>query len=172
MAGGLSRTAGSPVSQAALCSILVAPAMLVGDEVARLWRRAVDTIVSRHLELFSSIWPDLWLPVTRISAWGAWIIVGLVAGLLALGGARLILRRPVSQPWAVIGAVLLVWSLVRLTVFDWTVMHRFQVAPLRLGQPMQLAPRPITGTVGFLAGLALGLGGASLVRRRHRSDNA
>src|SRR5262245_20451074 len=74
-----------PLGAAAVCSLLVWPAWLLGDEAARWFRWLVDRVVSRSDVLFSLATSDAgFYAIASGRAWGSWIAYGLVAGLAAM----------------------------------------------------------------------------------------
>jgi hypothetical protein len=146
-----------PLAAAAMCALLTLPARLPGDEAARAFRRLIDLAISRSDLVFGLVTrSDLAYAVARHGqAWGAWIVYGLVTGLIAMGATRLLAGR--AQAWSVVALVLGVWALVRL-VWNWDLALQFALTPvLPGGPPARYGPWPYAGSLGYLAGFALGL---------------
>src|SRR5215470_7626175 len=101
-----------PLGAAALCSLLVWPAWLLGDEAARWFRWLVDRVVSRSDVLFSFAMSDTgFYAVASGRAWGSWIVYGLVAGLAAMLVTRWLAGRALS--WLSVALVLAIWLPIR-----------------------------------------------------------
>src|SRR5260370_39708598 len=74
-----------PLGAAAVCSLLVWPACLLGDEAARAFRWLVDRAVRRSDVLFSLTGSDAGFhAIASARAWGSWIVYGLATGLAAM----------------------------------------------------------------------------------------
>src|SRR5215470_1909497 len=143
-----------PLGAAALCSLLVWPAWLLGDEAARWFRWLVDRVVSRSDVLFSFAMSDTgFYAVASGRAWGSWIVYGLVAGLAAMLVTRWLAGQALS--WLSIALVLAIWLGIRL-VWDWDVDDSFLLAGSR-SRVAAYSPGPYAGSLGFFVGFSAAL---------------
>jgi len=150
-----------PLGAAALCSLLVAPAWLLGDEAARWSRWLVDRVVSRSDYLFSMAMSDTgFCAISFGRAWGSWIVYGLVAGLAAMLVTRWLAGRALS--WLSVALVLAIWLGIRL-VWDWDADDSFLLAGSRSRMvgyspgSAAYAPGPYDGSLGFFVGFFVAL---------------
>lgn len=143
-----------PLGAAAVCSLLVWPAWLLGDEAARALRWLVDRAVSRSDVLFSLTGSDAGFhAVASARAWGSWIVYGLATGLAAMLVTRWLAGRALS--WLSVALVLAIWLGIRL-VWDWDADDRFLLARSR-SQMSAYSPWPYAGSLGFFVGFSAAL---------------
>lgn len=140
-----------------LCALLAAPARVLGHEAAQAFRRLVDHIVSRSDTLFdyASSSESAADTIRSIQAWGAWVLYGLVAGLLAMAATRVLTRRPAG--WVAIGATLAIWLAVYALIWRWDEELRFISAGSSLAEGVLFGAWPYAGSFGWFGGFALGL---------------
>jgi len=150
-----------PLGAAAVCSLLVWPAWLLGDEAARWFRWLVDRVVSRSDVLFSLATSDAgFYAIASGRAWGSWIVYGLVAGLAAMLVTRWLAGRALS--WLSVALVLAIWLGIRL-VWDWDADDSFLLAGSRSRMvgyspgSAAYSPGPYDGSLGFFIGFSLAL---------------
>jgi hypothetical protein len=143
-----------PLGAAAVCSLLVWPAWLLGDEAARALRWLVDRAVSRSDVLFSLTGSDAGFhAIASARAWGSWIVYGLATGLAAMLVTRWLAGRALS--WLSVALVLAIWLGIRL-VWDWDADDRFLLARSR-SQMSAYSPWPCAGSPGFFVGFSAAL---------------
>lgn len=152
---------GRPLAAAALCSLLVWPAWLLGDEAARWFRWLIDRVVSRSDVLFSFAMSDVgFYAIASARAWGSWIVYGLVAGLTAMLVTRWLAGRALS--WLSVALVLAIWLGIRL-VWDWDADDSFLLAGSRSRMvayspgSAAYSPGPYHGSLGFFVGFSAAL---------------
>jgi hypothetical protein len=161
-----------PLGAAALCSLLVAPAWLLGDEAARWSRWLVDRVVSRSDFLFSVAMSDAgFYAIASGRAWGSWIVYGLVVGLAAMLVTRWLAGRALS--WLSVALVLAIWLGIRL-VWDWDADDSFLLAGSRSRMvgyspgSASYSPGPYDGSLGFFVGFSAALVLAATPWRREQ----
>jgi len=150
-----------PLGAAALCSLLVWPAWLLGDEAARWFRWLVDRVVSRSDFLFSLTSSDAGFHgIASGRAWGSWVVYGLATGFAAMLVTRWLAGRALS--WLSIALVLAIWLGIRL-VWDWDADDNFLLAGSRSRMvgyspgSAAYSPGPYDGSLGFLIGFSAAL---------------
>jgi hypothetical protein len=145
---------GRPLGAAAVCSLLVWPAWLLGDEAARWFRWLVDRIVSRSDFLFSLTSSDAgFYAIASGRAWGSWIVYGLATGFAAMLVTRWLAGRALS--WLSVALVLAIWFSIRL-VWDWDADDTFLLAGSR-SRMARYSPGPYAGSLGFFVGFSAAL---------------
>jgi hypothetical protein len=143
-----------PFGAAAVCSLLVWPAWVLGDEVARWFRWLVDRVVSRTDSLFSVAMSDAgFYAIASGRAWGSWIVYGLATGLAAMLITRWLAGRALS--WLSVALVLAIWLGIRL-VWDWDADDSFLLARSR-SRMSAYSPSPYAGSLGFFVGFSAAL---------------
>ena len=143
-----------PLVAAAVCSLLVWPAWLLGDEAARAFRWVVDRGVSWSDSLFSVAMTDAgFYAIASGRAWGSWIVYGLATGLAAMLVTRWLAARALS--WLSVALVLAIWSGIRL-VWDWDADDSFLLAGSR-SRIAAYSPGRYDGSLGFFAGFSAAL---------------
>jgi hypothetical protein len=150
-----------PFGAAALCSLLVLPAWVLGDEAARAFRWLVDRVVSRSDSLFSVAMSDAgFYAIASGRAWGSFIVYGLATGLAAMLVTRWLAGRALS--WLSVALVLAIWLGIRL-VWNWDADDNFLLAGSRSwmvgyspGSAAYL-PGPYDGSLGFFVGFSAAL---------------
>ncbi len=151
---------------AVVCGLLVLPCWLVGDAVARSFRRLHAMAISRNDWLFDlTTKSDSATSLAHSTeAWGVWIVQGLTCGFIAMLLTRAITGR--SGGAGIVAGVVGGWGLVRLALWNWDGLHKFGLTEFKLdGPPVVYGAWPGAPWLGFLAGLALGLAAAiALVR--------
>jgi hypothetical protein len=156
-------TIARPLGAAAVCSLLVWPAWLLGDEAARWFRWLVDRVVSSSDFLFSLTNSDAgFYAIASGRAWGSWIVYGLATGLAAMLVTRWLAGRALS--WLSVALVLAIWSGIRL-VWDWDSDDRFLLAGSR-SRIAAYSPGPYDGSLGFFVGFSVALVVAATPWRR------
>jgi hypothetical protein len=150
-----------PLGAAAVCSLLVWPAWVLGDEAARWFRWLVDRVVSRSDVLFSLATSDAgFYAIASGRAWASWIAYGLVAGLAAMLVTRWLAGRALS--WLSVALVLAIWLGIRL-VWDWDADDSFLLAGSRSRMAAYspgsagYSPGPYDGSLGFFVGFSAAL---------------
>ena len=148
----------NPYVAAAVCSALAFPARPFGHEAAQASRRSVDYLVSRSDVLFDWVTrSDAAADAVRAGqAWGAWIIYGLITGLIAMFITRWLAGRPLS--WRSIFIILAVWITIRAFFWNWDNDLQFRLTEISLAHGnTAYGPWPYAGWVGFFIGFALGI---------------
>ena len=141
-----------------LAGLLVLPARAAGHEAAQAFRRLVDMIVSKSDFLFELVTKSETAAdnVRSVQAWGAWIIYGLVAALLAVLITRWLTKKPMS--WLSIAIVLVIWIAIYLLVWNWDSELRFNLHQFRLGElGTQWGAWPHASPYGYFGGFAVAL---------------
>ena len=128
-----------------------------GQEAAQAFRRLVDRVVSRNDTLFeyASSSAEAASSIVAFQAWGAWIIYGLTAGLLAMWVARWLARGPVS--WLAILIVVIFWAGIYLFIWRWDNELHFALGRASSGMGQTWGPWLHAASFGFFAGFVFGL---------------
>ncbi len=148
----------NPCAAGIFCSLFVLPAHPVGQEVAQGFRRLVDFIISKNDTLFEFVSKSSEAADTArtIQAWGAWIVYGLVAALIAMAITRWLAKRPLS--WITITVVVFIWIGIYLTIWNWDNQLQFTLSEFNSNNSNQsYGPWPYAGSFGFFGGFVVGL---------------
>ncbi len=147
-----------PLVAGVLCSIFLFPTRLLGQEIAQVFRRSVDHVISRNDTLFElMIRSETAADTARlVQAWGSWILYGLVAALVAMWLTRWLAAR--ALPWTSIWLVAGIWLAIYLFVWKWDNDIIFNLSALQpAGSGPVWGPWPYAGSFGFFIGLITGL---------------
>jgi len=145
-----------PLGAAAICSLLVWPAWLLGDEAARAFRWLFDRVVSSSDFLFALTRSDAgFYAIASGRAWGSSIVYGFATGLAAMLVTRWLAGR--ALPWLSLALVLAIWLGIRLLFWDWDADDGFLLARSRQISGAAYSPWPYAGSLGFFIGFCVAL---------------
>ena len=147
-----------PLAAAIVCSLLVLPARAIGHEAAQAFRRLFNHVVSKSDTLFALATQSKATADAFRSgqAWGAWIVYGFVAGVIAMLVTRNLVGRALQ--WSIPAFVLAVWIGVYFLVWNWDGELKFILTNFKVGGPGAISgPWPFGGSVGFFSGFVAGL---------------
>jgi len=141
-----------------VCSILVLPARFAGEEVAQLFRRLFDHLVSNSDILFDLVRGSKQASDMLLvgQAWGTWILFGLFTALIAVLVTRWLAGK--SLPWSSVVLVSFIWLVIYLRYWNWDgELLFYQGAFLPDAPNYGFGPLPYGGSFGFFGGFIAGL---------------
>ncbi len=141
-----------------MCGALVLPTHFLGQEFAQGFRRLVDFIVSKNDAMFELVSSSSYAAdtVRSIQAWGAWVIYGFIAAIIAMAITRWLAKSPLN--WITIVLVITVWIGIYLTIWNWDNQLQFASSEFQSGNLKQTyGPWPYAGSFGFFGGFIVGL---------------